>query len=307
MLVVHDQQKYATSVAALGGSGHHHARADQLMSIMWAVAARHRQGNGGGASRQGDRRQRQAAAADTEAKITKIEAKATSSSTAIRTRRRPDWALRVRDGHGGRQCGVNPRSECAAGDRLVIDLKTGESRFENPGNTPTGVESVRCSCRRLMPTRSRRTRSLATSNRPAKESPHGGPGADLGDAAPAAASGVASPEDDTAHSGPKPAAQDDKPGRSSRVSPSRRPKYVIDVNRPTLQLGAGVAGKRYHSQVARRTPLVPAAPNSASAGEADTGCARAGCARAKDAAAEGSALGPRPIPPQLAGSPFATS
>ena len=101
------------------------------------------------------------------------------------------------------------------GDRLVIDLKTGESRFENPGNTPTGGR-IRAL---FMPkadanAKSKDAKSGDVKPTEAKEAKSGtaAPGADPSDAAPAAASeGAASPEDDTAHSGPKPAAQDDKP------------------------------------------------------------------------------------------------
>ena len=130
-------------------------------------------------------------------------------------------------GHGGRQCGVNPRSECAKGGPARHRSQDGRKpiRKSREYHRP-GAVSVRCSCRRLMPTRSRRTRSLATSNRrEAKEAKSGtaAPGADPSDAAPAAASEAAASRKTIRRIAvlnrlPRTTSR----GRSSRASPSRR-------------------------------------------------------------------------------------
>jgi lipopolysaccharide export system protein LptA len=223
VLVVHDQQKYATfkgSVKAVQGTTtlradqldvHYVGGGDKLAIGKGTAEALPAKATGDNAS---------AAAADsTEAKITKIEAKGNVIINSDQDQTTTsDWALYDVPAQmvtvGGNVV-LTQGQNVLKGDRLVIDLKTGESRFENPGNTPTGGR-IRAL---FMPkadanAKSKDAKSGDVKPTEAKEAKSGtaAPGADPSDAAPAAASeGAASPEDDTAHSGPKPAARDDKP------------------------------------------------------------------------------------------------
>ncbi|MGC1711057.1 MAG: LptA/OstA family protein [Methyloceanibacter sp.] len=223
VLVVHDQQKYATfkgSVKAVQGTTtlradqldvHYVGGGDKLAIGKGTAEALPAKATGDNAST--------AAADSTEAKITKIEAKGNVIINSDQDQTTTsDWALYDVPAQmvtvGGNVV-LTQGQNVLKGDRLVIDLKTGESRFENPGNTPTGGR-IRAL---FMPkadanAKSKDAKSGDVKPTEAKEAKSGtaAPGADPSDAAPAAASeGAASPEDDMAHGGPKPAAQDDKP------------------------------------------------------------------------------------------------
>jgi lipopolysaccharide export system protein LptA len=222
VLVVHDQQKYATfkgSVKAVQGTTtlradqldvHYVGGGDKLAFGKGTAEALPAKATGDNAST--------AAADSTEAKITKIEAKGNVIINSDQDQTTTsDWALYDVPAQmvtvGGNVV-LTQGQNVLKGDRLVIDLKTGESRFENPGNTPTGGR-IRAL---FMPKADANAKSKDAKSGDVKptearaKSGTAAPGADPSDAAPTAASeGAASPEDDTAPSGPKPAAQDDKP------------------------------------------------------------------------------------------------
>ncbi len=145
VLVVHDQQKYATftgNVKAVQGTTT--LRAEQLDV--------HYVGGGGGfaagetkpaasdAASAGDKPQD--ASQDQQAQITKIEAKGNVIITSDRDQTTTsDWALYDVPAQlvtvGGNVV-LTQGQNVLKGDRLVIDLKTGESRFENPGTNAAG-------------------------------------------------------------------------------------------------------------------------------------------------------------------------
>ena len=146
MLVVHDQQKYATfkgSVKAVQGTTtlradqldvHYVGGGDKLAIGKGTAEALPAKATGDNAST--------AAADSTEAKITKIEAKGNVIINSDQDQTTTsDWALYDVPAQmvtvGGNVV-LTQGQNVLKGDRLVIDLKTGESRFENPGNTPTG-------------------------------------------------------------------------------------------------------------------------------------------------------------------------
>jgi len=223
VLVVHDQQKYATfkgSVKAVQGTTtlradlldvHYVGGGDKLALGKGTAEALPAKATGDDAG---------AAADDSpEAKITKIEAKGNVIINSDQDQTTTsDWALYDVPAQmvtvGGNVV-LTQGQNVLKGDRLVIDLKTGESRFENPGNTPTGGR-IRAL---FMPkadanAKSKDAKPGDAKPAEAKEAKSGvaAPGADATDAAPAAASEhAASPADDAAPSSPKPAAEDDKP------------------------------------------------------------------------------------------------
>jgi len=151
LLVVHDKEKYATfsgSVKAVQGTttlqakelNVHYVGGDRLAP--------------GGAKKEGEAEAAPAtkvadaegaggaAVADKDTQITKIEAKGevviTSKDDQTTT---SDWALYDLPAQlvtvGGNVV-LTQGKNVLKGDRLVIDLKTGESRFENAGNTAAG-------------------------------------------------------------------------------------------------------------------------------------------------------------------------
>ncbi len=219
VLVVHDQQKYATfkgSVKAVQGTTT--LRADQLDVHYVGGGDKLVTGNGGTAealpakaTTGGDAKG--ASADGDEAKITKIEARGNVIITSEQDQTTTsDWALYDVPAQmvtvGGNVV-LTQGQNVLKGDRLVIDLTTGESRFENPGNTPAGGR-IRAL---FMP------KADATAKAKDDKSGASAEGAEAGAATPAAASeDAASPADqaapssgDAAPSTPKPAAQDNQP------------------------------------------------------------------------------------------------
>ncbi len=218
VLVVHDQQKYATfkgSVKAVQGTTtlradqldvHYVGGGDKLAVGKGTAEALPAKATSGGAGAPADD--------SPEAKITKIEAKGNVIINSDQDQTTTsDWALYDVPAQmvtvGGNVV-LTQGQNVLKGDRLVIDLKTGESRFENPGNTPAGGR-IRAL---FMPKADANAKTKDAKPADAKEAKSGvaTPGADATDAEPAAASqDAASPADDAAPSSPKPAAQDDKP------------------------------------------------------------------------------------------------
>jgi lipopolysaccharide export system protein LptA len=149
VLVVHDQQKYATfkgNVKAVQGTTtlraeqldvHYVGGGDQLtgQAKPAAQSGAAASGDTGGAKPAGSGN-------DPGAQITKVEAKGdviiNSGQDQTTT---SDWALYDVPSQlvtvGGNVV-LTQGQNVLKGDRLVIDLKTGESRFENPGNTASG-------------------------------------------------------------------------------------------------------------------------------------------------------------------------
>ena len=151
LLVVHDKEKYATfsgSVKAVQGTttlrakelNVHYVGGDRLAP--------------GGAKKEGEAEAAPvtkvadaagaggAAAADKNTQITKIEAKGDVVITSDKDQTTTsDWALYDLPSQmvtvGGNVV-LTQGKNVLKGDRLVIDLKTGESRFENTGNTAAG-------------------------------------------------------------------------------------------------------------------------------------------------------------------------
>lgn len=149
VLVVHDKQKYATfkgNVKAVQGTttlrakelNVHYVGGDNLVTgakkeggDQTAPATKVADAQGGGG-----------AAAKKDAQITKIEAKGevviTSEDDQTTT---SDWAiydLPAQQVTVGGNVVLTQGKNVLKGDRLVIDLTTGESRFENTGNAATG-------------------------------------------------------------------------------------------------------------------------------------------------------------------------
>src|SRR3990170_723823 len=149
VLVVHDKQKYATfkgNVKAVQGTttlrakelNVHYVGGDNLATgakkegaDQTAPATKVADAQGGGG-----------AAAKKDAQITKIEAKGevviTSEDDQTTT---SDWAiydLPAQQVTVGGNVVLTQGKNVLKGDRLVIDLTTGESRFENTGNPATG-------------------------------------------------------------------------------------------------------------------------------------------------------------------------
>ena len=149
VLVVHDKQKYATfkgNVKAVQGTttlrakelNVHYVGGDNLATgakkeggEQTAPATKVADAQGGGG-----------AAAKKDAQITKIEAKGdvviTSEDDQTTT---SDWAiydLPAQQVTVGGNVVLTQGKNVLKGDRLVIDLTTGESRFENTGNPATG-------------------------------------------------------------------------------------------------------------------------------------------------------------------------
>ncbi len=212
VLVVHDQQKYATfkgSVKAVQGTTtlradqldvHYVGGGDQLTGQAKPAAESGAAANGAA----GDTKPAAGSGNDPGAQITKIEAKGdviiNSGQDQTTT---SEWALYDVPSQlvtvGGNVV-LTQGQNVLKGDRLVIDLKTGESRFENPGNTAAGS----------------RIRALFVPNSDAKAK------GKSSDAASAAAASGAATTVDTGSAGTgddgapapeasKPAAQDDQP------------------------------------------------------------------------------------------------
>ncbi len=156
VLVVHDQQKYATfkgNVKAVQGTTtlrarqldvHYVGGGDKLATGEATPAAANGAAATGAAatgSASGDK-PAAAASADSQAQITQIEAKGdVIINSAQDQTTTSDWALYDVPAQlvtvGGNVV-LTQGQNVLKGDRLVIDLKTGESRFENPGTTTAG-------------------------------------------------------------------------------------------------------------------------------------------------------------------------
>jgi len=150
LLVVHDKEKYATfqgNVKAVQGTttlrakelNVHYAGGDKLSPVAKkeggeraAPATKVADAQGGGA----------APASENGAQITQIEAKGDVVITSEKDQTTTsDWALYDLPSQlvtvGGNVV-LTQGKNVLKGDRLVIDLKTGESRFENSGNAAAG-------------------------------------------------------------------------------------------------------------------------------------------------------------------------
>lgn len=151
VLVVHDSQKYATfkgSVKAVQGTTTLRAQELNVHYVGGETLA------GGGGKKEGGEQPAPAtkvadakggagaAKAEDGTQITKIEAKGDVIITSEKDQTTTsDWALYDVPGQTvtvGGNVVLTQGKNVLKGDRLVIDLKTGESRFENTGNTAAG-------------------------------------------------------------------------------------------------------------------------------------------------------------------------
>lgn len=149
VLVVHDKQKYATfsgNVKAVQGTTTLHAKELNVHYVGGDNLATGAKKEGGDqtapATKVADAQGGGGAAAKKDAQITKIEAKGevviTSEDDQTTT---SDWAiydLPAQQVTVGGNVVLTQGKNVLKGDRLVIDLTTGESRFENTGNAATG-------------------------------------------------------------------------------------------------------------------------------------------------------------------------
>ena len=148
VLVVHDQQKYATfkgNVKAVQGTTT--LRAKEL-NVHYVGGGDKLAGGGGKAdqvppaTKVADAKGGAAAASDDGTQISKIEAKGDVIITSDKDQTTTsDWAIYDVPSQlvtvGGNVV-LTQGKNVLKGDRLVIDLKTNESRFENTGNAATG-------------------------------------------------------------------------------------------------------------------------------------------------------------------------
>ena len=149
LLVVHDKEKYATfsgSVKAVQGTTTLRAKELNVHYVGGDNLATGAKKEGGDqtapATKVADAQGGGGAAAKKDAQITKIEAKGevviTSEDDQTTT---SDWAiydLPAQQVTVGGNVVLTQGKNVLKGDRLVIDLTTGESRFENTGNPATG-------------------------------------------------------------------------------------------------------------------------------------------------------------------------
>jgi lipopolysaccharide export system protein LptA len=230
VLVVHDQQKYATfkgNVKAVQGTTtlraqqldvHYVGGGDKIATgEATPAAANGAAANGAAATGAASGDKPAAAGADQQAQITKIEAKGdVIINSAQDQTTTSDWALYDVPAQlvtvGGNVV-LTQGQNVLKGDRLVIDLKTGESRFENPGNTTAGGR-----IRALFVPKAQEGKTNGKSGdqsgeaKPAAAAASSGEaaaGTDQPDANAAAATGgdVTAPEPETS----KPPVQEDKP------------------------------------------------------------------------------------------------
>jgi lipopolysaccharide export system protein LptA len=233
VLVVHDQQKYATfkgNVKAVQGTTtlraqqldvHYVGGGDKLATGEATPTVATTGAAANEAAAQGAAGDKPAgASADQQAQITKIEAKGNVIITSDQDQTTTsDWALYDVPAQlvtvGGNVV-LTQGQNVLKGDRLVIDLKTGESRFENPGNTAAGGR-IRALFVPKEGAKDAKTNGKSSDTKPGEAKPSakatdGGSGeaaagAETPDAGPTAAtdSGDAEPQPS------KPPAQDDKP------------------------------------------------------------------------------------------------
>ena len=226
VLVVHDQQKYATfkgNVKAVQGTTtlraqqldvHYVGGGDKIATGEATPAA----ANGAAATGAASGDKPAAASDDQQAQITKIEAKGdVIINSAQDQTTTSDWALYDVPAQlvtvGGNVV-LTQGQNVLKGDRLVIDLKTGESRFENPGNTTAGGRIralfVPKAGAQDAKTNGKSSDTQSGETEPAAKAASSGEaaaGAEAPDASPAAATDSS----DTAPATSKPPVQEDKP------------------------------------------------------------------------------------------------
>jgi lipopolysaccharide export system protein LptA len=229
VLVVHDQQKYATfkgNVKAVQGTTtlraqqldvHYVGGGDKIATGEATPAAANGAAAANSAAATGAASGDKPAAAsdDQQAQITKIEAKGdVIINSAQDQTTTSDWALYDVPAQlvtvGGNVV-LTQGQNVLKGDRLVIDLKTGESRFENPGTTTAGGR-----IRALFVPKAQDAKGKSSDAKPGESGSGAKPqeassgeassGAEAPDASPAAAT-------DSSDAAPEPSkpAQDDKP------------------------------------------------------------------------------------------------
>ena len=161
VLVVHDSQKYATfkgNVKAVQGTTtlrareldvHYTGGGDKLLTGQDQNQDK-KEGSGEQAAveaRPADAKDGQGASADSGTQITQIEAKGDVIITSDNDQTTSsEWAIYDVPSQQvtvGGNVVLTQGKNVLKGDRLVIDLKTGESRFENPGNTATAGGRIR--------------------------------------------------------------------------------------------------------------------------------------------------------------------
>ena len=239
VLVVHDQQKYATfkgNVKAVQGTTtlraqqldvHYVGGGDKLATGEATPAAANGAAAANSAAATGAASGDKPAAAsdDQQAQITQIEAKGdVIINSAQDQTTTSDWALYDVPAQlvtvGGNVV-LTQGQNVLKGDRLVIDLKTGESRFENPGTTTAGG----------------RIRALFVPKAGAQDAKTNGKSSDTksGEAKPAA-----------------------KAASSGEAAAGRRPLTQVLRQRPT----AAIPRPRRASRPSRRTSRGPSSPVS---------------------------------------------
>jgi lipopolysaccharide export system protein LptA len=150
VLVVHDSKKYATfkgSVKAVQGTTTLRAHELNVHYVgggeTLATGGKKEEGDQAApATKVADAKGEAGAAKEDGTQITKIEAKGDVIITSEKDQTTTsDWALYDVPGQTvtvGGNVVLTQGKNVLKGDRLVIDLKTGESRFENSGNTAAG-------------------------------------------------------------------------------------------------------------------------------------------------------------------------
>ncbi|HKB00019.1 MAG TPA: LptA/OstA family protein [Methyloceanibacter sp.] len=145
VLVVHDKEKYATfrgKVKAVQGSTTLRAKELNVHYVGGAsLAPGNKEGGAATSTKVADGKGDEGAKGD-QAQITKIEAKGEVVITSDKDQTTTsDWALydvAAQLVTVGGNVVLTQGQNVLKGDRLIIDLKTGESRFENTGNEAAG-------------------------------------------------------------------------------------------------------------------------------------------------------------------------
>jgi lipopolysaccharide export system protein LptA len=145
-LVVHDKEKYATfrgKVKAVQGTTTLRAKELNVHYIGGAsLAPGNKEGGAATSTKVADAKGGGEAAKGDQAQITKIEAKGEVVITSDKDQTTTsEWALydvTAQMVTVGGNVVLTQGQNVLKGDRLIIDLKTGESRFENTGNEATG-------------------------------------------------------------------------------------------------------------------------------------------------------------------------
>jgi len=160
VLVVHDSQKYATfkgNVKAVQGTTtlrareldvHYTGGGDKLLTGQDQNQDKKEGGEQAAVeAKPADAKDGKGASADSGTQITQIEAKGDVIITSENDQTTSsEWAIYDVPSQQvtvGGNVVLTQGKNVLKGDRLVIDLKTGESRFENPGNTATAGGRIR--------------------------------------------------------------------------------------------------------------------------------------------------------------------